>query len=201
MNIDYYRLSRDELYILNPSQQDLLPIVKDILAYCETQTGLSYNELNAYIYDNDKYLWDFTLRKPHIRRYIAKYLRDKRKKEGIRYKYTLDESKKQVSKAKEKYLERQANGTMKLTPKENNLLKMLNPTMPNPPIEEIIHDTRALNILSRRYYNGTYEDIKSLTVEDLLRFNGMGVVSATKAFNQIQIFKKTLEEYNNNICN
>jgi len=101
-----YELSKDELEQLNPTEQELFPIVKDIEEYCDKQSGFSYNNLKTYIFDTNNYIWKFTLKKSNIRGLISLYLRDKRKNEGVKYMNSYPESERLVKEVEERYLER-----------------------------------------------------------------------------------------------
>ena len=64
----------------------------EMIQFINGQVGMSYNDLTAYAYDNDKADWIEALRKKHIREMIAFALRDKRRSDAVPYKNTLPDS-------------------------------------------------------------------------------------------------------------
>ncbi len=58
-------------------------------------------------------------------------------------------------------------------------------------IEKIIHDKRAVHKLLEQGYK-TYYDIKDLTLDELQSIQGIGAVSAARAYSDIEYYKKNL---------
>ena len=59
------------------------------------------------------------------------------------------------------------------------------------PIEKVINDNRVVNRFLKLGYR-TYNDVKDLSLDELLSMQGLGDVSARKAFLDIEDFKKSL---------
>ena len=63
--------------------------------------------------------------------------------------------------------------------------------MTNPSIEEVVRDTRARNLLIEHGYN-TYNDLKTLSYDDIKSMEGLGGVCGIRAYEQIQEYRKVL---------
>ena len=63
--------------------------------------------------------------------------------------------------------------------------------MINPSIDEVVRDTFARNLL-KKYGYITYNDLKSLTIDDIHSMNGLGGVHGSRAYSQIQEYRKVL---------
>ena len=63
--------------------------------------------------------------------------------------------------------------------------------MTNPSIEEVVRDTRSRNLLIEHGYN-TYNDLKTLSYDDIKSMEGLGGVCGIRAYEQIQEYRKVL---------
>lgn len=80
--------------------------VDEILEYVKDQKGISYYELEAYAYDNDKLDWIKALKDKNIRGVIAICIRDERRDNKIPYRNDVQTNVQNALKAKIAYHER-----------------------------------------------------------------------------------------------
>ena len=85
------------------TDQKLLKSFAEIHKYIATQKGISYYDLVAYSYDNDKDDWIFALDDRKMRRTISLYLKSKRHRDGTKYNHSLEESMSYAMDAKVRY--------------------------------------------------------------------------------------------------
>ena len=95
-------------------------IVKEMIDLANDTPGMSYYDLKAYAYDNDKDDWLDVLRKKTPRTMIAEYLKSRHKK-GTRYNHSLDESMDLCVDAQRKYEERKRNDNTRYFTTDNDL--------------------------------------------------------------------------------
>ena len=63
--------------------------------------------------------------------------------------------------------------------------------MTKPSIDEVVRDTRARNLL-KKYGYLTNNDLKLLSHDDIRKMEGLGGVCGSRAYSQIQEYKKVL---------
>ncbi len=77
--------------------------LREIFKFAKDHPGLSYLDLEAYAYENDKDQWIAALRNRQTRRMIALYLRSSREKSGKTYNNPMAVSILKAAEAKDAY--------------------------------------------------------------------------------------------------
>ena len=78
-------------------------VFKEIYAFRKEKVGWSYYDVLAYAYQNDKDNWIRAMKNHDMNKLIASLIREMRKKEGVPYINSLDDSLAAVVKAEEEY--------------------------------------------------------------------------------------------------
>lgn len=82
---------------------------REIIKYASGTPGVSYYDIMAYAYENDLESWISALKDRNIRRFIALYLKDKRKHDGVPYIHSYHESVLKAFDAELQWLEKHQN--------------------------------------------------------------------------------------------
>ncbi len=80
--------------------------LREIFEYAKDHQGISYLDLEAYAYENDKDHWIAALRNKQTRRMIALYLRSRREQSGKPYTHPLIVSIQIAAEAEAAYMRR-----------------------------------------------------------------------------------------------
>ena len=83
-------------------------ILSEMLSFIQSTPGISYYDLKAYAYDNDKEDWLRMLRSPKRRSFISLCIRDFRRDSGKPYNNSLDRSLSYLADAEANYRVRHA---------------------------------------------------------------------------------------------
>ncbi len=87
-------------------KEQLSEILQEIFEYADNHTGLSYYDLEAYAYENDKDHWIAALKHKQARRMIALYLRSRREQSGKPYTHPMRVSIQKAADAAAAYMRR-----------------------------------------------------------------------------------------------
>ncbi len=90
----------------NEMDDPKLTALREMTLFIGSHVGMSYNDLKAYAYENDKHDWLDALRVSNYRNMIAQCLREKRKIDDVPYSNKWEESARSRLNAKEEYEQR-----------------------------------------------------------------------------------------------